>query len=187
MMNFLWAGMIIISIISSLSIGDGDGIINAMTQGALDSVTLIIQLAGSYMLWMGLVNIAKEAGLMEKLANIMKKPLSKLFPDSRSAVAPITLNLTANFLGISSAATPFGLEAIQELQKSNIDKTTASDDMCMFICLNASAIELLPTTVMSLRAASGSNQPQSIILPVFVSSIASFLCAMILCKVLRKR
>ena len=108
-------------------------------------------------------------------------------PDSSEAMAPITLNLAANFLGLGSAATPFGIEAMAELQKANRRGNAASDDMCMFIALNSSAVELLPTSVLALRAAAGSADPYFVVLPTFIASLVSASCAVLLCLLLKRR
>ena len=107
--------------------------------------------------------------------------------DSSEAMAPITLNLAANFLGLGSAATPFGIEAMAELQKANRLGNAASDDMCMFIALNSSAVELLPTSVLALRAAAGSTDPYCVVLPTFIASLVSASCAVLLCLLLKRR
>lgn len=107
--------------------------------------------------------------------------------DSSEAMAPITLNLAANFLGLGSAATPFGIEAMAELQKANRLGNAASDDMCMFIALNSSAVELLPTSVLALRAAAGSTDPYCVVLPTFIASLVSASCAALLCRLLKRR
>ena len=103
-------------------------------------------------------------------------------------MAPITLNLAANFFGMGSAATPFGLAAMKELQlaaqKKGLPTTTASDAMCMFLALNASAIELLPTGVLTMRAAAGSEDVYCVVVPTFLASILSFLSAVLLCRLL---
>lgn len=186
-MNWLWGGMLIIALIVGLLTGTGDVVLEAMMQGAQEAVNLCISLAGSFMLWMGLMNVAKAAGLMESLSRLAAPLFKKLFPNSPKAVAPITLNLAANFFGLGSAATPFGLEAMEELQKTNPKPDTATDDMCMFIALNASAVELIPTGVLAMRTAAGSQDPYAIVIPTFVVSLLSAITAVAWCLRAQKR
>lgn len=160
-----------------------DIILDSMLDGASEAVSLCVSLCGGYMLWMGIMNIAKDCGLIESLSRIMERPLRRLFPSSKKAIAPITLNLAANFFGMGSAATPFGLMAMKELKKESSLKNIASDDMCMFLALNSSAIELLPTSVIALRAAFGSQDAYNVVIPTFIASIFAFASAIIASKI----
>ena len=124
----------------------------------------------------------KELDIIE-LANAMKKPLGLLMPDAEEAMGPIALNLAANFFGLGNAATPFGVAAMKKLSRGD---GIATDDMCMFLALNSSAIELLPTTVIALRTACGSADPYDIVLPTFIASVISAAVAALSCKLLEK-
>jgi spore maturation protein A len=161
--------------------GEGAAALEALVNGCGGAVTLTLSLAGPYLFWSGLMRIAESAGLVEKLAKIMKKPLGFLMPDSEEAAAPVTLNLAANFFGLGNAATPFGIEAMRKLDRGN---GVASDQMAMFIALNASAIELLPTSVIAVRSACGSAEPYSIALPTFIASLAAAAASIISCRLL---
>lgn len=184
MMNYIWGAMMIIGIIWGIAAGRAQEVASALTEGAGEAVTLCITLAGTYMLWMGLMNVAKAAGMIDKLAKTARRPLSCLFPSSQKALAPITLNLAANFFGAGSAATPFGLEAMREMSEQAGGSTVATDDMCMFLALNSTAIELVPAGVIALRAASGSGDVFCIVLPTFVSSVILFVSAAALMKLM---
>ena len=166
--------------------GNPDIILDSMLDGASEAVTLCVSLCGGYMLWMGIMNIAKECGLIESLSRIMERPLKKLFPSSKKAIAPITLNLAANFFGMGSAATPFGLMAMKELKKESTMGNIASDDMCMFLSLNSSAIELLPTSVIALRSAFGSQDAYNVVIPTFIASVFAFASAIIASRIFAK-
>lgn len=191
MMNWLWGIMLVIGLIACVASGNAEGAMDAMLAGAGEAVTLSLSLAGAYMLWMGLMNVAKEAGLIDALARAVRKPLALLFPRSPGAVAPVTLNLAANFFGMGSAATPFGLAAMKELRaaadRDGVPEGTASDDMCMFLSVNSSAVELLPTSVLALRAAAGSLDVYCVVLPTFIASLLAFASAVALCKLLCRR
>lgn len=183
-MNWLWGILIASGMAGYAILGDPAGAVDAMMAGAEEAVTLSLSLAGTFMLWMGLMNVAREAGLIDKLGRAMEPVLRRLMPDSSGAIAPVTLNLAANFFGLGGAATPFGLEAMKEMEKYNPHKGIATDDMCMFIALNSSAIELLPTGVLALRAAAGSQDVYSIVIPTFIASVISAACAVFMCRLL---
>ncbi len=182
MMNIIFFAMLFIGIAVGAATGEVQAVMDAMIAGAGEAVSLSLSLMGSYMLWMGLMNVGRQAGCVDALARLADKPLKKLFPQAGEAVAPITLNLAANFFGAGSAATPFGLEAMKELQKRNAHKDAATDNMCMFLSLNSAAIEILPAGVIALRAAAGSEDVYCVVLPTFVASVISFFAAAALCK-----
>ena len=183
--------MLLLGLIACMMSGNAEGAMEAMLAGAGEAVTLSLSLAGAYMLWMGLMNVAKEAGLIDALARAVRKPLALLFPNAPGAVAPITLSLAANFFGMGSAATPFGLAAMKELRaaadQEGVPEGTASDDMCMFLSLNSSAVELLPTSVLALRAAAGAADVYCVVLPTFIASLFAFASAVVLCKLFCRR
>ena len=183
MMDLVFGIMIIAGISVFAVQGNGAGALEALARGCDGAVSLTLSLAGTYMLWMGLMNIAEKAGLVKKLAELMKKPLGLLMPEAGEALAPVTLNLAANFFGLGNAATPFGVAAMKALDEGC---GTASDNMVMFIALNASAVELLPTTVIAIRTACGSADPWSIALPTFIASVAAAAAAVISCRLLSK-
>jgi spore maturation protein A len=184
MMNYIWAAMLIIGLVWGIAAGRAQEVASALAEGAGEAVTLCLTLAGTYMLWMGIMNVAKAAGMIEGLAKAARKPLARLFPSSQSAVAPITLNLAANFFGAGSAATPFGLEAMRKMSEASGKSEVATDDMCMFLALNSTAIELVPAGVLALRAAVGSQDVFCVVLPTFVSSVILFAAAAALMKLM---
>ena len=179
MMTWIFGGMIAIGLGFFAAMGDGAGAMNALFGGAEQAVELTISLAGTYLLWTGLMNIAKEAGLINKLARLMQKPLGLLMPDAGDAMAPVTLNLAANFFGLGNAATPFGVAAMKKMSRGD---GIATNDMCMFLALNSSAVELMPATVIAIRTACGAENPYDIILPTFLASVAAAIAAIISCR-----
>lgn len=184
MMSCVFAAMIAAAIICGAANGSIAAVLDALTEGAANAVTLSLSLAGAYMLWMGLMGIARRAGLIDALSRAMRKPLALLFPNAGGAIAPITLNLAANFFGAGSAATPFGLEAMKELNAKAKYAGVATDEMCMFLALNASALELLPANVLALRTAAGSEDAYIVVLPTFIASVISFVSAAAICALL---
>ena len=123
----------------------------------------------------------------ESLSKKLRRPCEWLFPGAGEATGAITLNVAANILGMGNAATPFGLEAMRLMQKHNRDKTRATDAMCVFLAVNASALEVLPTTMVGMRAVYGSQQPGAIVLPTFISSTIATVLTIIICRMLVKR
>ena len=180
-MSCVFAAMIAAAIICGAANGSIAVVLDALTEGAANAVTLSLSLAGAYMLWMGLMGIARRAGLIDALSRAMRKPLGLLFPNAGGAIA---LNLAANFFGAGSAATPFGLEAMKELNAKAKYAGVATDEMCMFLALNASALELLPANVLALRTAAGSEDAYIVVLPTFIASVISFVSAAAICALL---
>ncbi len=190
MMGFIWGGMILAAFLFGLITGNVETVAQSALKGAENAVTMSMGLLGMMCFWSGLLEIAKRAGLTEKLAACIR-PLTKiLFPRLKSgapAITAIVMNMTANFLGLSNAATPLGLAAMAELDKINPQKDRASDEMCMFVVINTASITLIPSTVIALRASTGSNDPFSIIVPVWICSILSLFVGVTVAKLLSKR
>lgn len=187
MINWIWSGIFCFCAIVLTFTSGGDAAMEAMLAGAQEAVTLSISLAGSYLLFLGLLGVAKKAGLMDALSRKLRPVTNWLCPNAGRAGGAITLNLAANMLGMGNAATPFGLEAMRLLDEQNPVKGRATHAMCMFICVNASALQLIPTTLIGLRASYGSPAPTAIVVPSLIASIAASAAAIVLCKLLAKR
>lgn len=190
MMGYIWGGMIVIAFFFSLLTGNIETVAQSALTGAENAVNMSLDLLGMMCFWSGLLEIAKQSGLTEKLAKCIR-PLTRLLfprlkPDS-PAVTAMVMNMTANFLGLSNAATPLGLAAMAELDKINPQKEEASDEMCMFVVINTASITLIPATVITLRAAAGSADPFSIILPVWICSVLALTVGVATAKLLSKR
>ena len=183
MLGYFFVIMISVGMLFCIMNGTADLALGYMLEGADSALELMLGLGGSYILWLGIMKVAERAGLVTALSRRMEKPLRLLMPKVGSAAAPITLNLAANFFGLGNAATPFGIEAMKELTKNRGERSSiASNDVCMFLALNSSCIQLIPTSVIAIRAACGSANPSSIILPTLISSILSSILTIILCK-----
>ena len=183
MLGYFFVIMISVGMLFCIMNGTADLALGYMLEGADSALELMLGLGGSYILWLGIMKVAERAGLVTALSRRMEKPLRLLMPNVGSAAAPITLNLAANFFGLGNAATPFGIEAMKELTKNRGERSSiASNDVCMFLALNSSCIQLIPTSVIAIRAACGSSNPSSIILPTLISSILSSILTIILCK-----
>lgn len=173
MINYIWAFLIVVGIVAGVLSGNAQEVENAAIEGAKEAALLCISLVGAYALWLGILNVAKEAGLVESLARRMRRVIRALFPDvpaGSEASGFITLNIVANMLGMGNAATPFGLKAMKALQELNPVKERASDSMCMLLIVNASSVQLLPLTVIALRSAAGSFAPAEIVLTALIAT-----------------
>lgn len=188
MMSAIWGAMLVLGIGAYLFSGDAAGATSALLGGASSAVTLCLSLAGGYVLWLGLLNIVERSGLLEKLARAAKPLIRRLFPaaDEKSA-ALITLNLSANMLGMGNAATPFGLDAMRQLQTLNPDKSRASNEMCMLLIINSASVQLIPTTLIALRQAAGAADPADIFIPTLIATAASLLFAVMLALLVARR
>lgn len=153
------------------------------------AVELAIGLIGIMALWLGVMKIAEQSGLIAKISNFIKPVMSKLFPDvppDHPAMGAMIMNISANILGLANAATPLGLKAMEELNKLNKKVGTATDAMCTFLVINTSNVQLIPATVIAIRAAAGSMNPTEIIGPVIVATTISTVVGVITVKVLEK-
>jgi len=188
--NFLWAFMIIGAIIIAICNGKIPELSMAAMSSVKDAALMCLNLIGAYALWLGILNIAKNSGLTEKISNGLGKIISKLFQGVKKgsqALSYITLNIAANMLGMGNAATPFGLKAMRELQNINKDKTKASNAMCMLLVINSASVQLLPMTVVALRSAAGAKNPADIIVTSFVATVAACTMGICVAKILEKR
>ncbi|WP_040214104.1 nucleoside recognition domain-containing protein [Clostridium polynesiense] len=189
MINYIWFFMVFIGICAGMISGRGEEISKAVIASAGGTVELIIGLTGLMCLWCGVMKIAEKSGLTGKIALVLKPILKLLYKDAsrrESALGAIVMNLTANMMGLSNAATPFGIKAMEELQRLNVNKERASNDMVLFLVMNAACLQLVPSTVISIRAASGSQSPGIILIPAIISTFCAALVGIICAKVLEK-
>lgn len=186
MINYIWAFLIVAGTVVGVLTGHTQAVGDAAVEGAKEAGLLCVSLIGAYALWLGVLNVAKEAGLIEALAKRMRFVIRRLFPDvppDSEASGYMTLNIVANMLGMGNAATPFGLKAMKELQSLNKKKKEASDAMCMLLIINASSVQLLPLTVIALRSAAGSAAPAEIVLTALLSTTVTTGVAIIAGKI----
>lgn len=189
MLNYIWLGLMMIAIV----VGAVNGKLAEVTKAAFDmaetSVSIALGLIGIMALWLGIMKIAEESGLVKVLAKLIKPISKRLFPELPSdhpAIASMLLNLSANWLGLSNAATPLGLKAMEELQKLNEQKDTASNSMVTFLALNTAAITLIPATIIGVRISLGSQNPQEIIGTTIFAGVCATTVAVITAKILEK-
>ncbi|MBQ2841406.1 MAG: spore maturation protein A [Clostridia bacterium] len=176
MINYIWASMVVFSVISAFFAGNAQELSAAIIESASDAVSLCIRLGGTICLWGGLMEIAEQSGMTGTVCRILSPFLKIIFPkmDMKGQTAKaISMNVTANLLGLGNAATPLGLEAMRRLQTENPSKEKASTDMIKFVVMNSAAFHLIPTTVAAMRQDYGSKNPFDIMLPSWISSAAA--------------
>ncbi|HZJ83373.1 MAG TPA: nucleoside recognition domain-containing protein [Clostridia bacterium] len=189
MVNRVWIFMIIVGFLAALFFGNLESTTQAALDGAKYSVELCIGLAGIYALWLGLMKVAEKSGLVEAISKKMKGIIMIIFPGIPSghpAIGAITMNIIANMLGLGNAATPLGIKAMHELQRLNRSTEKATNDMCMFLIINTSSVQLIPTTVIALRTAAGSLNPSEIIGTSLIATLCSTITGILAAMVLRR-
>ena len=199
-MNYLWAFMILTGIIYGAFHGTLPQITTAALDSAKEAVTLCITMMGVMSFWVGLMRIAEKAGIIEGLSRRMRPVLHFLFPDlpqEHPANEYIATNMIANVFGLGWAATPAGLKAMEDLAQleekrrqtgylKNVPKDTASNEMCTFLILNNSSLQLIPVNIIAYRSQYGSVNPAAVVGPGLIATICSTAAAIIFCK-LKKR
>lgn len=189
MLNVIWLSMIFLSVVVGVLQGRVDAVVHAVTESAKLGFELAIGLTGIMSLWLGVMGIASESGLVNLIARALRPVLRWLFPDvpvDDPAMGAMTLNISANMLGLANAATPFGLKAMQELQRLNTHVHTASNAMCTFLAINTSSVQLIPATAIAYLSANGSLHPSNVIVSSMVASCVSTVVAIIAVKQLAK-
>lgn len=190
MLNKIWPAFIIVAFIFALFTGNINNFNNSIFSSCTQAVELTIKLFGTMCLWNGLMKIVQESTLMDKLSKGISPFMKILFPKMKKEdkeYNEITINIIANLLGIGNAATPLGLKAMQTMQEKNPKKDTITDSMAMFIVLNTASLQLIPTTVIAVRASLGSANPSSIILPVWIATIVADIAGIVASKLLMKK
>ncbi len=186
-MNYIWGGIILISIIYSSISGNLEGTINAAFEGAQSGITTVLSFAGIMCLWSGFMEAAVQSGLCDVIKKALKPVIAVIFPklDKKSAASNyISLNVLGNLLGTGNAATPMGINAINELSKTSGGKVT--EEMCLFTVMNTAAFQILPTSIIALRTSFGSKDPAGIIVLVWICSGVALLSAIIFTKFMFK-
>ena len=196
MLNFVWAAMILVGIVYAVLTGNVGALTDAVLDSAGEGISLCITMAGVMAFWMGLMEIGQEAGLVEKLTQLIQPLLKLLFPripKGHKSLDYIATNMVANVLGLGWACTPAGLkgmEALAELERergnpeySGEQLRTASDEMCTFLIVNISSLQLIPVNIIAYRSQYGSVNPAGIVGPAIVATLISSLAAMVFCVV----
>ncbi len=190
MINKIWGFFIIVGIAFTFLSGDLGVLNDTILTSSKKGVDMALELIPIIVLWSGIMKIAEKSGVLENIAKLFQPLLSKLFPSLKKdskALGYITSNIAANALGLGSAATPFGLKAMEEMQKENPKKDTASDAMITFLVLNTSGVTLIPTTVIALRMMYKSANPEEIIITAILATLCSSFAGLTLDYIRRRR
>lgn len=199
-MTYLWSGMIIIGIIYGALNGNLKAVTEAAVSSGKDAVTLCISMAGMVAMWSGLMKIAEMAGMVEKLSGKLRSVMRFLFPDldpDSEVCKYISLNFLSNILGLGWAATPAGLKAMESLaeledrrikgNKSEQRAGIASKEMCTFLIINISSLQLIPVNMIAYREQYGSANPAAVVGPGMVATAVSTVTAVIFCRIMNRR
>jgi spore maturation protein A len=188
-MSVIWVILLVGSVAVAASTGRMADLPGAIAESASRAVTLSIGLVGVMSLWLGLMRVAQEAGLVRSLGRLARPLLRRLFPsvpDDSPAMGAMVMNISANMLGLGNAATPFGIKAMEELERQNPNPGTATDAQALFCALNTASIQLIPASVIALRAASGSRQPADILGATLLASTCATVTAIVFANLLRR-
>lgn len=187
-MSLVWVLLVALSVAVAAATGRMEALTPAVVESAGRAVTLSIGLAGVMALWLGLMRVAEEAGLVRLLGRAARPVLRRLFPEvppEHPALGAMVMNVAANMLGLGNAATPFGLKAMAALEELNPHKGTASDAQALFCALNTASVQLVPASVIALRAAAGARQPADILGATLVASLCATAVALAAARLLR--
>lgn len=186
MLQVIFGGMAGLSLLYGLITGRGEQVAAAMLNGAEEAVQAAVAMAGGFAFFCGMTAILRRAGAVEALGKRLSPLLSRLLGPGlpQDALEPVLLNLSANLLGLGNAATPMGVEAARRMSQGS---DRASNALCLFLVINSSSVQLLPTTVIALRAAEGSADPGCITLPALAATAISTLVGIAACKIAEAR
>lgn len=176
MLNIVWPIFIIISFSFAIFSGNLEELNSSIFESTSEAINLSLSLLGTICLWNGIMQIASNTSVIEKLTKFLKPVIKFLFPELRDnpkIQKEISMNMIANILGLGNAATPLGLKAMNSMQKENKKKDSLTDSMMMFIVLNTASIQIIPTTVIAIRNSLGSENPTAIVFPVWIATIVA--------------
>lgn len=188
-MNYIFYFLIVISIIAGAINGKLPDVVNAILTGAELSVKVAFSLIGIMAFWLGMMKIAKKSGLIGFIAKIIKPVTKRIFneiPENSPAIGDIAMSFSANAFGLANAATPIGIKAMEELQKQNVDKKSASNAMCMFLAMSTAGFQLVPATVIAILIGIGYKNPTEIIAPTLLVTTIAFLSAITIAKLFQR-
>ena len=189
-MNYLWPILIIASYVYAVLTGNIESVNNSIFSSVSDVVKLALTLLGNMCLWCGIMNIVKSTNILNWLNKALMPLLNWLYPNEKNnkeVMDEISMNTIANMLGIGNAATPAGLKAMEKMQNNNPDKSKITDSMAMLIVLNTTSIQIIPTTVIAIRSSLESISPSEVITPIWISTMAGTIMAILVTKLLLKK
>lgn len=188
-MNVLWLIMICVSIVFAIFTGNLEAFTKSIFDGAKSAVEVSLYLLGIVSVWMGITKILEDSGLIYRIAHLFKPIICRLFkniPDDHPSITAITLNVLANLFGLGNAATPLGIQAMQDLDTLNQDKGTITPEMMTFIVINTASIQLIPFSVIGILATFGHANPAAVVFPVLIATAISTMTALLVLAAFRR-
>ncbi len=185
-MNWVFYLLILISLVTAVIQGRLQDVVNAILTGADLSVKVAFSLIGIMAFWLGIMKVAEASGIVDFITKLIKPITKWLFnevPQDNKAIGDIAMSFSANALGLTNAATPIGLKAMEELQEINEDKDSASNAMCMFLAMNTAGFQIIPATVIAVLVGIGYKNPTEIILPTLIVTGIAFVSAIVIAKI----
>jgi len=185
MMNKLFAAMILIGCVVGVVSGRGAQVSQAAFDGAKEAVELCLTIGGAICLWSGMMRLIEKSGMLEGFCRIISPMMSRFFPDipkDSPAMSSIVMNIAANLLGLSNAATPIGLKAMEQMRELNGNSDTASRSMIMFVVMNTASFQLLSSSLIALRIENGSQNPFEVMVPIWIASAICLTTAVVTAK-----
>lgn len=189
MLNKIWPAFLIVSFVYAAFSGKLPEVNSSIFESTSSAIELCLTLVGTMSLWCGIIKIAMETSLVNKLMKILKPFLRILFPEINEkdeVYKEISMNIIANLLGLGNAATPLGLKAMKSLQKNNKKNQELSNSMAILIVLNTASIQLIPTTVIAIRTTLGAKNPTEMLIPIWIATIVAAMSAIISAKLFIK-
>lgn len=189
MLNIVWPIFIIISFSYAIFSGNLENLNKSIFDSTESAINLSITMLGTMCLWNGIIKIASNTTLIDKLTKLLNPIVNFLFPEIKNhqnIKNEISMNMIANILGLGNAATPLGLKAMNSMQEVNKEKDTLSNSMLMFIVINTASIQIIPTTVIAIRTSLNSENPTSIVFPVWIATICAAIAGITVAKMLIK-
>ena len=188
-MNIVWLLLLVGSVAVATLTGNLGEVVGAVTESAGAGFKLALGFTGIMALWLGIMKIAQECGLVESLTRLIAPVLRLLFPSiptTHPALGSMAMNIVANMFGLNNAATPLGIRAMKDLETLNRKPGTATDDMCMFLAVNTSSVQIVPAGAIALLAAGGASDPTIIVFPAILATCASTVTGVIAARMLAR-
>jgi len=189
MLNTIWIVLLAGSVAVAVATGHVREVVTSVTESATSAFRLALGLTGVMALWLGIMRIAEESGLIHSMTSLIRPILGRLFPEipaGHPAMSSIAMNIAANMFGLNNAATPLGIRAMKDLDMLNSKKGTATDAMCMFLAINTSSVQIIPAGAIALLAAGGSTDPTAIVFPALVATSCSTLTGILAARLLSR-
>lgn len=189
MLNYIFSGMIIVSLIYSFFNGTYVETINGGLNGVTDTVSLMLTLIAVMSFFNGMMKIAEKGGITNIISGWFEKILKPLFPEmtDKKTFGAMSMNITANLLGMGNAATPLGITAMENMKRISEDKSKATNSMCLFAIINTASIQLIPSTIIAIRMKYDSQMPYFIVVPIWISSVCGLMAGVISAKIAERQ